>query len=72
MKLSDDREIELHKFVVCNTNAVEQLLHHLYGCSLPHARERPWSFWSILVPAADKYLEPVLSDAASSRLKEAA
>jgi hypothetical protein len=55
-----------------DADAVEEVLRHIYGCSLPHAREKPWGFWFALVTAADKYLEPVLSVAASSRLMEAA
>lgn len=55
-----------------DADAVEQLLRHLYGCSLPYACEKPWRFCFTLVTAVNKYLEPVLSDAASSRLMEAA
>jgi hypothetical protein len=55
-----------------DADAVEEVLRHLYGCSLPNAREKPWRFWFTLVTTADKYLEPVLSDNASWRLMEAA
>jgi len=51
-------------------DAVEQLLRYLYGCTLPDAGEKSWRFWFGLMITADKFLEPVLSEAASSRLRE--
>jgi hypothetical protein len=53
-------------------DAMEQVLRHLYGCALPAASAKEWTFWHLVVTAADKYLEPALSDSASSRLMEAA
>lgn len=48
-------------------DAVEHVLRHLYGCTLPQDN-KPWRLWLALVAAADKYLEPELSSAAGERL----
>ena len=55
-----------------DADAVEEVLRKIYGCALPQANDKPWRFWFVLVAAADKYLEPALSDSAASRLMESA
>ena len=55
-----------------DADAVEEVLRRLSVCVLPQAHDEPWLFRLTLVAAADKYLEPALSDSASSRLMEAA
>jgi hypothetical protein len=55
-----------------DADAVEEVLRRIYGCALPQANDKQWRFWFTLVAAADKYLEPALSDSAASRLMESA
>jgi hypothetical protein len=55
-----------------DADAVEEVLRKIYGCTLPAANKKEWSFWFTLIITADKYLEPALSAKADQHFREVA
>ena len=59
---SEQTEIELQED---KPDALEGVLHYIYGCETEEWDRRSWQYWLDLVETADKYLEPKLSERAS-------
>ena len=55
-----------------DTDAVEEVLRKLYGCTLLAASTKEWRFWFTLIITADMYLELGLSAKADQRFREVA